>query len=69
MFSICDTVVLNHQSIKNDPQRISKIKPFIDQSEWKGIDFPSYSKDWKRLEQNIRQLLLISYLYRTVLNK
>ena len=39
------TVALNHERIKNDPQRISKIKAFIDQYKWKEIEFPSHSKD------------------------
>ena len=43
-------VALNYQNIKNNPERISKIKPFIDQYNWKEIDFPSHSKDWKRFE-------------------
>ena len=33
-------------------QRTSKIKPFIGQYEWEGTDFSSYSKDWKKFEQN-----------------
>ena len=28
-------VVLKHKEIKNNPKRISKIKPFIPQYEWK----------------------------------
>ena len=39
------TLALNLDKIKKDPQRISKIKPFIDQYNWKDIDFPSTSKD------------------------
>ena len=42
------TVALYHQNIRKDPQRILKIKPFIDQYNWKEIDFPSHSKDWKK---------------------
>ena len=42
------TVALNHIQIKSHPERISKIKPFIDQHNWKEIDFPSHSKDWKK---------------------
>ena len=34
-------VVLNHKKIKDHPERISKIKPFTDQYDWKEIDFPS----------------------------
>ena len=38
-FQYALTVVLNYEEIKKDPQRISKIKPFIDQYNWKEIDF------------------------------
>ena len=38
---------LNYGQIKKDPQRRSKIKPFIDQYNWKEISFPSH----KRLEK------------------
>ena len=40
------------KTLEKKPQRISKIKPFIDQYNWNEIDFPSHSKDWKKLEQN-----------------
>ena len=36
---------LNHEKIKNHPERISNLKPFFDQYNWKGIEFPSHSKD------------------------
>ena len=36
------TVALNYQNIENHPQRISNIKPFINEYNWKGIDFPSH---------------------------
>ena len=31
------TVALYHQNIRKDPQRILKIKPFIDQYNWKDV--------------------------------
>ena len=40
-FQYALTVALNYQNIKKDPQRISKIKPFLDQYIWKEIDFPA----------------------------
>ena len=52
------TVALNHQNIANSPQRISKIKPFINQYNWKEIDFPSHSKDWKKFEQSNKTIAL-----------
>ena len=33
-------------------ERLSKIKPFINQYNWKDIDFPPTSKDWKKFEFN-----------------
>ena len=65
-FQYALTVALNHQNIANNPQRISKIEPFIDQYNWKEIDFPSHPKDWKSSSKTIIQLLLISYLYHTI---
>ena len=44
-FQYALTVTLNYEKIKTDPQRISRIKPFIDQYNWKEIDFPSHGKD------------------------
>ena len=40
-FQYAVTLALNLDKIKKDPQRISKIKPFIDPYNWKDIDFPS----------------------------
>ena len=54
-FQYALTVALNHQNIVNNPQIISKIKPFIDQYNWKEIDFSSRAKDrknWKNFKQN-----------------
>ena len=51
-FQYAITIALNHQDIENHPERISNIKLFIDKYIWRGIDSPSGSEDWKRLEQN-----------------
>ena len=34
------------------------IKHFIDQYNWKEIDFPSYRKDWKKFESNNKSIAL-----------
>ena len=64
-FKYSTTVALNHREIKKDPQRLSKIKPFIDQYNWKDIEFPSHSKDWKKFEENNKtialNILFVSY--------
>ena len=52
------TVELNHEQIKNHPEKISKIKPFIDQYNWKEI-FHRIETTGKSLNQIINQLLLI----------
>ena len=39
------TAALNRQNIDNHPERISKLKPFINNYNWKDIEFPSHSKD------------------------
>ena len=64
-FQYALTVALNYEQIKDHPERISKIKPFIDQQDqynWKDIDFPSHSKDWKKFESNNKSIAL-SILY------
>ena len=58
-FKYALTVALIYQNVKKDPQKISKIKHFIDQYNWEEIDFPSHRKC---LNQIIIQLLLISYM-------
>ena len=52
------TVALNSENIKKDPQRISKIKPIIDQYNGKGRDFASHGKDLKKIESNNKSIAL-----------
>ena len=56
------TLALNLNKIHNRPERISKIKPFIDQYTWKDIDFPAMGKDWKKFEYNNEIALNILYV-------
>ena len=44
-FQYAVTLALNLDRINSHPERISKIKAFIEQYNWKDIDFPSMSKD------------------------
>ena len=50
-FQFAVTLALNFDNINKHPRRISKIKTFIDQYNWKDIDFPSTSKDWRKFEK------------------
>ena len=69
-FQYSITVALNHQKIGNNPERISNIKPFIDNYNWKGIDFPAGVKDWEKFEKKIiKKLLLISYIHYLIQKK
>ena len=61
-FQYAVTLALNLDKIKKDPQRVSKIKPFIEKCNWEDIDFPSTSKDWKKLECNYEVALDILYV-------
>ena len=56
-FQYAVTLALNLNS-----QRVSKIKPFIEQYNWKDIDFPSTSKDWKKFELNNEIAFNILYI-------
>ena len=49
---------LDCQRIKKYPQRISKLKPYINQYNWKDIKFPSDEEDWKKFEQNNKEIAL-----------
>ena len=59
-FQYAVTLALNLDKIKEDPQRVSKIKPFIEKYNWEDIDFPSTSKDWKKFEVELN-ILYVPY--------
>ena len=61
-FQYAVILALNLDKIKKDPQRVSKIKPFIEKYNWEDIDFPSSSKDWKKFECNNEVALNILYV-------
>ena len=55
------TVAINHQNIKNNLGRITKIKPFINQYDWKK-KFPSNRKDRNEFEKN-NETIALNILY------
>ena len=57
-FQYSVTVALNHQNIGNHPERISNIKPFVDQYNWKDIDFLAGIKVWKKFKRNNKTIAL-----------
>ena len=46
------------KGLKKDLQKISKFKPYINQYNWKGIKFPLDKEDWKKFEQNNKEISL-----------
>ena len=57
-FQYSIVVALNHQNIKNHPERISNIGIFIDQYNWEGIDFSGGIKSWKKFGRNNKTIAL-----------
>ena len=58
MFSICYTLALNFNNINKHHQRISKIKPYINNYNWNDINFPTTKKDWNKFELNNKDVAL-----------
>ena len=57
-FQYATTLALNFNKINKDPQRISKIKPFINNYNWNDINFPTAKKDWNKFELNNKDVAL-----------
>ena len=51
-------VALNYEEIGNNPERISKSKPFIMMYDWNNINFPSHKEDWNTFEKNNKSIAL-----------
>ena len=61
-FQYAVTLALNFDKTIKNPKRLSKIKPFINLYNWKDIDFPSTSQDWRKCELNNKIALNILYI-------
>ena len=57
-FQYAIIAALKYQNIDHHPERISKLKPFINNYNWKDLEFPSYSKDWRKFECNNKTIAL-----------
>ena len=49
---------LTYQTIETHPERISKLKPYINKYNWKGIKFPAGPEEWIKFEQNNKTIAL-----------
>ena len=57
-FQYSITVFLHHQEIKCHPERISAIKPFINNFNWENINFPPQEEDYQQFEMNSKSIAL-----------
>ena len=57
-FQYAITASLNYQNIDCHIERISKMKPFINNYNLKDIEFPSHYKDWRKFECNNKTIAL-----------
>ena len=58
-FQYALTAAVNYQNIRIHPEKAPNLKHFIDQYQWKEIDFPTHSKDWKKIELSNKSIALI----------
>ena len=49
---------LNYQNIETHPERISKLKPYVNIYNWEGIDVPAGPKNWIKFERNNKKVAL-----------
>ena len=47
-----------YQTIEKHPERISKLKSYINKYNWEGIEFPAGLEDWKKIERNNKTIAL-----------
>ena len=57
-FQYATTLALNFNNVDKHHQRISKIKPFINNYNWNNINFPTAKKDWNKFELNNKNVAL-----------
>ena len=62
-------LALKYERIGKNPQRIVKIKSFINRHNWDEIGFPSRSKDWKKSESNNKSIALNIFIGLIILKK
>ena len=78
-FQYSITLSLYHNRVNNNPQRIPKIKPFINNFNWENINFPPTQQDYENFEINDKSIALnilttqkqgkISHYYKSKYNK
>ena len=54
----CFSFSLYHQEIKCHPERMSKIKSFVNNFNWENINFPPQEQDYQQFEMNNKSIAL-----------
>ena len=49
---------LHHHEIDSHAERISKLKFYINDYNWHGLEFPAKPKGWKKLKENNKSIIL-----------
>ena len=57
-FQYSITIALNYQKISNKPERVLKVKPFINNFNWNEINFPPQQQDYEKFETNNESIAL-----------
>ena len=57
-FQYAITASLKYQNIDHHPERISKLKPFINNYNWEDIEFPSRPENYEKFERNNKTIAL-----------
>ena len=57
-FAYSIVAALHHQEIDHHPERIKKLAPYVNNYNWKEINFPAEKKDWKTFERNNKDIAL-----------
>ena len=60
-FQYAIIAALHHQFIGPHPERISKLRPYINSYNWKDINFPAWQDDWRTFERNNKDATLNIY--------
>ena len=65
-FQYAVTIALNYDRTENHPERLSKVKRFINQYDWSEINFPSHVGDWEKFELNNKSIALNVFVFHKV---
>ena len=57
-FQYSITIALNYQKVSNKPERVLKVKPFINNFNWNEINFPPQQQDYEKFETNNESIAL-----------